>query len=85
MNQENWPTKDYQTAFTVQQILSWAIVLIILIIISTGVVQKKVGSAGIWILISLAVSFPLASLKTIPSIILERKLNFNKLIILITI
>lgn len=73
--------KDYRTAFTLQQILSWVIILLIITIIATGVVQDKVGWVGVWVLMSLGISFPLATLKTIPSIMLERKLEFNKLII----
>jgi len=72
---------DYRTAFTIQQILSWLIVLIILFIVGTGFVQSKVGDAGLWILISLALSFPLASFKTISSIKLERELDFSKLVL----
>lgn len=72
---------DYRTAFTVQQILSWIIVLLVLIISATGIVQRTVGQQGVWILLALAVSFPLASLKTISSIQLERELKFSLLIV----
>lgn len=72
---------DYRTAFTVQQMLSWIIVAIVLIISRTGVVQNKVGQDGVWILLALAISFPLASLKTISSIKLERELKFSLLIV----
>jgi O-antigen/teichoic acid export membrane protein len=72
---------DYRTAFTVQQMLSWLIVIIVLIIIATGVVQRTVGQQGVWILMTLAISFPLASLKTISSIQLERELKFSLLIV----
>jgi O-antigen/teichoic acid export membrane protein len=72
---------DYVTAFTIQQILSWFIVFVVLIILSTGIVQAKTGQTGMWILLSLAIAFPLASLKTIPSVILERRLDFSKLVI----
>ena len=76
------PTQeDYMTAFSVQQILSWVIVIVVLVILSTGVIQAKTGQTGFWILLSLAIAFPLASLKTIPSVILERKLLFSKLVI----
>lgn len=73
--------KDYQTVFTVQQILSWLIVLVIVIVLATGTIQKKTGETGAWILLALAFSFPLASLKTVSSIILERELDFSKLVI----
>lgn len=76
------PTQtDYTTAFTVQQALSWLIVAVVGIILATGVIQQKAGETGMWILLSLAIAFPLASLKTIPSVILERKLDFSKLVI----
>jgi len=70
--------QDYRTAFTVQQILSWLIVAIVGVVLMTGLVQQKTGSTGVWILVALALSFPLASLKTISSIMLERKLEFSK-------
>ncbi|HEX9817544.1 MAG TPA: oligosaccharide flippase family protein, partial [Patescibacteria group bacterium] len=72
---------EYRVTFTLQWLLSWLIVLAIGLILSTGWIQQKTGSAGAWVLLSLGVSFPLATLKTIPSIRLERKLLFNKLII----
>jgi len=72
---------DYKTAFTVQQLLSWLILAIVFIVLATGTVQAKAGSTGAWILLSMGIAFPLASLKTIPSIILERKLNFSKLVL----
>lgn len=73
--------EDYRTTFTVQQLLSWLIVGITVIIAQLPFINDKVGSTGIWILYSLAISFPLASLKTIPSVILERQLLFSKLVI----
>lgn len=73
--------KEYRAAFTLQQILSWLIVAVVILILLSGVLSNKIGSSGKWILLSLAISFPLATLKTIPSIMLERELNFSKLII----
>lgn len=72
---------DYRTTFTIQQILSWSIVVIVLIITQIPFISQKIGTTGMWILLSLAISFPLASLKTIPSVILERELLFSKLVI----
>ena len=73
--------KEYRTAFTIQQLLSWLIVAVVGIILSTGIVQRKTGQVGVWVLLSLAFSFPLATFKTIPSIIIERKLEFSKLVL----
>jgi O-antigen/teichoic acid export membrane protein len=72
---------DYRTAFWTQQLLSWLIVSLCLGLLLIPAITLKIGSAGMWVLVSLALSFPLASLKTIPSIILERKLDFNRLVI----
>jgi lipopolysaccharide exporter len=71
---------DYRTAFTVQQFLSWVIFGITLLIAKLGIIQNNVGPDGVWILLALGISFPLASLKTISAIKLERKLDFSKLV-----
>lgn len=70
---------EYRTAFTVQQVLSWLIVVVCLGLIATGFFTRQLGDSGSWLLLALAVSFPLASLKTISSIMLERRLEFSKL------
>lgn len=72
---------DYRTAFALQQLLSWIIVALAVLLISTGIVSRETGSAGNWILLALAVSFPLASMKTISSVMLERKLDFSRLVV----
>ncbi len=71
---------DYSTAFWVQQVLSWGIVLIASILIYFDVISQKTGPVGNWILFALAVSFPIISFKTVPSIKLERKLAFSRLV-----
>lgn len=76
------PTEDdYKTAFTVQFILAWLIFFAVLLIIKLGFLNVKIGQQGVLVLLALAISFPLATLKTIPSIILERRLDFNKLVL----
>lgn len=72
---------DLKTTFTLQQILVIGIVLIALL--SSGFVGKfyNLQSEGIFLFQALAFAFFLSSLKTIPSIILERNLNFQKLVI----
>ncbi len=72
---------DYHTVFWTQQILSWVIFLIAGVIAVSGVVAEKTGVAGNWILMALALSFPLATLKTVSSIKLSRKMEFHKLVI----
>jgi len=68
---------DYRTTFTIQQILSWFIFIITIIISNSNLVN---GNA-VWVLLALGISFPLASIKTISAIKLERKLDFSKLVI----
>lgn len=68
---------DLQTTFLIQQIL------VILCIIGIGIAYKYIsvakfyGPKEMWIFISLCFAFISASLKTIPSVLLERKLNFK--------
>ncbi len=72
---------DYRTAFTIQQVLSWFIFGIVLLLAQFGGVRDTVGNSGIWVLLALGISFPLATFKTISAIKLERKLDFSKLVI----
>ncbi|MEK7061158.1 MAG: oligosaccharide flippase family protein [Patescibacteria group bacterium] len=72
---------DYRTVFTVQEILVSVIFIIVLLL---GPVLTKTHSLtheGLMLLYALGGSFFLASLKNIPSIQLERKLEFGKFII----
>jgi O-antigen/teichoic acid export membrane protein len=68
---------DLQTTFFIQQLL------VILCLIAIGIAYKNIsfakayGPKEMWIFISLCFSFFVASLKTIPSVLLERKLNFK--------
>ncbi|MFA6185054.1 MAG: oligosaccharide flippase family protein [Candidatus Shapirobacteria bacterium] len=69
--------EELQTTFTIQQILV-VISLIVTYFIFTKFSQNKgYGPQEFWIFISLCFSFVCASLKTIPSVLLERKLNFK--------
>ena len=73
--------EDFTTVFTVQEML---VVLIVIIIFLISPVLRRTQSLemdGIRFLYALNISFFLASLKNIPSIILERKLEFGKFII----
>lgn len=82
IQQKAEPTNDdYTTAFSVQFLLAWLIFFSAVGLVQVDGIQQKIGMAGIYVFLALGISFPLASLKTIPSIILERKLDFNKLVI----
>lgn len=72
---------DFKTAFSVQFLLAWMIFALVWTLTQWGVVVDKIGAAGVQVLLALAISFPLATLKTISSIMLERRLDFNKLVL----
>lgn len=69
--------KELRTTFTIQQILVIIGLIIVAIIYPQIASSKGYGSKETWILISLCFSFVAASLKTIPSVQLERNLNFK--------
>ncbi len=76
------PTEeDLKTTFTVQQGL---VIVLLIILFFIGDFASKSGSlspAGKMLLYALGFSFFLSSLKSIPSVLLERGLEFSKLII----
>lgn len=72
---------DLKTTFTIQQALVVSVVLLALLLSVTIGKFYNFGSDGVLLFQALAISFFLSSLKTIPSIILERNLNFEKLVI----
>jgi len=73
--------KDLATTFTIQQGL--VLSLCILMFSFSPLIGSfyHLDNSGIWLLRCLIVSFFLSSLKTIPSVLLERNLEFNKLVI----
>ena len=73
--------RDLTTTFTIQQAL--VLLLVIALFAATPVIKSyyELSSAGVYLLWSLAISLVLSSLKTIPSVLLERKLHFDKLVI----
>lgn len=72
---------EIRTVFTAQQIL--ISVLVIPALIFSGKIAGFYGlnSEGHWLLIALLLSLFLASLRTIPTVMLERNLDFHKLVI----
>lgn len=71
--------QDLRTSFTVQQILVFIGITIIALIYPNIAKSNHYGDREFWLLISLCFSFVASSLKTIPSVLLERKLDFQKL------
>ncbi len=73
--------QEYRTVFTVQQLLSWGIVLAAILITTFNFLPTNIGQAGKYVFLALALSFPLDSLRIISAIMLERKLDFSRVII----
>lgn len=73
--------KDIRSTFTIQQIL--VLTLVVLVFIFTPLIRDfyHIEQPGIFLLWALTISFFLASLKTIPSVLLERKLRFDLLVV----
>ena len=73
--------EELKTTFTIQQILVVTVVVIALLM--SGLIKNfyHLNSDGLFLFQALVVSFFLSSLKTIPSILLERELRFEKLVI----
>jgi PST family polysaccharide transporter len=73
--------EEYRSTFTLQQLL------VLVLVVPTLIFSRQIASfynfseEGYVLLLALVISFFLSSLRTIPTVILERKLNFGKLVI----
>jgi len=70
---------DLRTTFTLQQVLVILLLIITLSLAPRISAYYHISGSGMWLLYSLLAAFFLASLKTIPSVILERHLQFKTL------
>lgn len=76
------PTRDeLVSAFTMQQILIGSICVAAFILSSSVASYYSLDISGVFLFRALIISFFLSSLKTIPSVLLERKLQFELLVI----
>ncbi len=78
---ENITDKDLRTTFTIQQTLVIIVVVIALLLADHVGHFYHLDIRGVFLFDALVIAFFLSSLKTIPSIILERNLKFEKLVI----
>lgn len=78
---EQLTSQELKTAFSVQQLLVLSIFLIILVVTPFLQSAYKMDQGAVYLLWALAFSLFLSSLKTIPSVLLERKLDFNGLVL----
>lgn len=72
---------DIKTVFTTQQII--ILTLILIGFFGTSVIQKfyQLPKEGVYLYWALLASFFISSLKTIPSVLLERKIQFQKIVL----
>ncbi len=72
---------DLKTTFTIQQTLVGTMTILALVFSRSIASFYRLDTAGLWLFRALVCSFFLSSLKTIPSVLLERRLEFQKLVI----
>ena len=77
---EDLRQKDISTFFTVQAGITLVIFLLVLTFIGTIADFFKLDDQGKWLLLVLVFTIFLSSFKAIPSILLERTINFSKLV-----
>ncbi len=73
--------KEIRSTFTIQETI--VVFLISILFLFSSLIKRfyQLDQEGVILLYSVALAFLLSSLKTIPSVLLERKLKFNKIII----
>lgn len=78
---ERLTRKDLETTFTIQNTL--VIVLVVIIFLITPLLREwqHLDQESVYLLWALAFGLLLSSLKSIPSLLLERELDFNRLVI----
>ncbi|OGF99596.1 hypothetical protein A2Y99_05385 [Candidatus Gottesmanbacteria bacterium RBG_13_37_7] len=72
---------ELKTVFTIQQILVGSLIILVYFFSPYLIRFYQIEGGGLFLLRALLVSFFLSSLKTIPSVLMERKLEFGLLII----
>lgn len=73
--------KDLETTFTIQNALVLSLVVIIFLITPLLKSWQHLDTESVYLLWALAFGLLLSSLKSVPSLLLERELDFNKLVI----
>lgn len=73
--------EELRATFTIQQILVLTLLLVLFLSIPVLKSFYHLSDDSLYLIYALGLSFFLSSLKTIPSVLLERKIDFTKLII----
>jgi O-antigen/teichoic acid export membrane protein len=72
--------EELRSTFTIQQILVISVVIIAFLLSPVFTHVFHLDRQGLYVLYAYLISFVLSSLKTIPTVLLERKLDFHKLV-----
>lgn len=78
---ERLTRKDLETTFTIQNALVLSLVVIIFLLTPFLKSWQHLDTESVYLLWALAFGLLLSSLKSVPSLLLERELDFNKLVI----
>ena len=70
---------DLRTAFSAQQVLVVALLLVLFILAPRFATVYHLGSMGVWFVRAMLIAGLLTSLKTAPTIVLERQLRYGQL------
>jgi PST family polysaccharide transporter len=72
--------EELSTTFWLQQMLVWLVVAAVILAAPLALkVYPTLPPVGVWLIRALAVSFLFTSLKTIPAILMERNIDFNRI------
>ena len=72
--------EEISTTFWLQQVLVWCVAGIVMVAAPLAlIIYPSLPPTGVWLIRAMAVSFAFASLKTIPAILMERKVDFNRI------
>lgn len=77
---EDPTVEELRTVFTAQQVLVLSIIIPVFLLSRIIISSFHLSNEGYYLFLAFLVSFLLSSLKTIPTIILERKLDFHRLV-----
>lgn len=73
--------EDLVTTFTIQQIMVVSLIIILFVLSPFLKSSYNLSTPAVYLMLALGISLLFSSLKTIPSALLERELQFNKLVI----
>jgi O-antigen/teichoic acid export membrane protein len=77
---EEITSEDIKTTFTIQLLIIGTLSLLIILAAPLFANYYKLDEAGLWLIRVLGLSFFLSSLKSLPQVLLERKLNFSPIV-----